>query len=150
MGGGGSSAFGIGGANGQQSSSAFGFSSDQNGGSSPLGQMSVLGGSITGVGSKVEKPSLMVYKRAKKYKEWEFIFNPIEQQQQAAAGVGGGNVGIGQPAGGQGLGGSGFGTPGGNNGGGLGGGLGGGSSPTNPFSPQPTPPQQQQPNQQNP
>lgn len=152
LGGGGSSAFGVGGANGQQSGSAFGFSSDQNGGSSPLGQMSVLGGSITGVGSKIEKPSLMVYKRAKKYKEWEFIYNPIEQQQQAAAGVGGGNIGIGQPAGGQGLGGSGFGTPGGNTGGGFGGGggLGGGSSPTNPFSPQPTPPQQPQQPQQNP
>ena len=118
LGGGGSSAFGIGGANGQQSGSAFGFSSDQNGGSSPLGQMSVLGGSITGVGSKIEKPSLMVYKRAKKYKEWEFIYNPIEQQQQAAQGIGGGGgVGIGQPAGGQGLGGSTFGAPGGGMGG---------------------------------
>ena len=150
--GGGSSAFGISGGNGQQSGSAFGFSSDQNGGSSPLGQMSVLGGSITGVGSKVEKPSLMVYKRAKKYKEWEFIYNPIEQQQQAAAGIGGGGgVGIGQPANGQGgIGGSTFGTPGGGAGG-LGGGLGGGgSSPTNPFSPQPTPPQQPQQPQQNP
>jgi hypothetical protein len=166
LGGGNSSGFGlsggIGGANnGQQSGSAFGFSSDQGSGSSPLGQMSVLGGSITGVGSKIEKPSLMVYKRAKKYKEWEFIYNPIEVQQQAAAGMSGGGVGIGQPANGQGgIGGSSFGTPGGNTGGGFGGGLGGGgglsggpgggSSPTGPFSPQPTP-QQPPPNpQQNP
>ena len=157
LGGGNSSGFGLsggigGGNNGQQSGSAFGFSSDQSSGSSPLGQLSVLGGSITGVGSKVEKPSLIVYKRAKKYKEWEFIYNPIEQQQQAAAGVGGGgSVGIGQPANGQGgIGGSSFGTPGGNTGGGFGGGLGGGSSPTSPFSPQPTP-QQPPPNpQQNP
>jgi hypothetical protein len=167
LGGGNSSGFGqsggIGGANnGQQSGSAFGFSSDQNGGSSPLGQMSVLGGSITGVGSKIEKPSLMVYKRAKKYKEWEFIYNPIELQQQAAAGMSGGSgPGIGQPANGQGgIGGSSFGTPGGNSGGGFGGGPGGGgglsggpgggSNPTSPFSPQPTP-QQPPPNpQQNP
>jgi hypothetical protein len=150
LGGGGSSAFGISGnGNGQQSGSAFGFSSDQNGGSSPLGQMSVLGGSITGVGSKIEKPSLMVYKRAKKYKEWEFIYNPIEQQQQAAAGMGGGGgIGIGQPANGQGgIGGSGFGSPGGGTGGlGGGGGLSGGPGGSNPFSPQPTPPQQPQQN----
>jgi hypothetical protein len=136
LGGGNSSTFGIGGGNnGQQSGSAFGFSSDQGSGSSPLGQMSVLGGSITGVGSKVEKPSLMVYKRAKKYKEWEFIYNPIELQQQAAAGMSGGSVGIGQPANGQGgIGGSSFGTPGGR---------------SNPFSPQP-PPQQPPPNPQQP
>jgi hypothetical protein len=144
LGGGNSSGFGLsggigGGNNGQQSGSAFGFSSDQSSGSSPLGQMSVLGGSITGVGSKIEKPSLMVYKRAKKYKDWEFIYNPIEQQQQAAAGMsGGGGVGIGQPANGQGgIGGSSFGTPG------------GGSSPTNPFGP-PTPQQPPQQPQQNP
>ena len=152
LGGGSSSGFGIGGNNGQQSGSAFGFSSDQGSGGSPLGQMSVLGGSITGVGSKVEKPSLMVYKRAKKYKEWEFIYNPIELQAQAAAGMSGGSVGIGQPANGQGgIGGSSFGTPGGGTGGlggggGLSGGPGGGS---NPFSPQPTP-QQPPPNPQQP
>jgi hypothetical protein len=153
--GGGSSAFGFGGANnnGQQSGSAFGFSSDQGSGSSPLGQMSVLGGSITGVGSKIEKPSLIVYKRAKKYKEWEFIYNPIEIQQQAAAGMGGGGGGIGQPANGPGgLGGSTFGAPGGGmgglgGGGGLSGGPGGGGS--NPFSPQP-PPQQPPSNPQQP
>lgn len=158
LGGGNSSGFGLSGGsgganNGQQSGSAFGFSSDQSSGSSPLGQLSVLGGSITGVGSKIEKPSLIVYKRAKKYKEWEFIYNPIEQQQQAAAGAsGGGGVGIGQPANGQGgIGGSSFGTPGGGAGGfggSSGGGLGGGSSPTSPFAPQP---QQPPPNpQQNP
>jgi type II secretory pathway pseudopilin PulG len=122
-GGGNSSAFGVGGQP-SQNDSAFGFSSGP-GGSSPLGQMGVIGGSITGVGSKVEKPSLKVYKGAKKYKEWEFIYNPIEQQAQAAGGMGGGLVG-GTPTGQQGTGSS-FGNPGG--------GMG-----SSPFSPQPNPP----------
>lgn len=122
-GGGSSSAFGFGGANSGQSDSAFGFSSGA-GGNSPLGQMGVIGGSITGVGSKVEKPSLKIYKGAKKYKEWEFIYNPIEQQAQAMGGM---NGAIGTPVNQQGTGSS-FGNPGG--------GLG-----SSPFSPQPPPPE---------
>ncbi len=113
----------------QQSGSAFGFSSPGSttgqSSSDTLGQMSVLGGSITGVGSKIEKPSLKVYKGAKKYKEWEFIFNPIEQQAQA---MGGGGASIGVPVGQPGAGSS-FGGPG----------NGMGSSP---FSPTPTGPGQ--------
>jgi hypothetical protein len=108
-----------------QSDSAFGFSSSS-GSSSALGQMGVIGGSITGVGSKVEKPSLKIYKGAKKYKEWEFIYNPIEQQAQATAGMGGGVVG--NPPGGQ----QGIGSSFGNPGGGMG---------SSPFSPQPNPPE---------
>jgi len=123
------SAFGISGQP-SQNDSAFGFSSGP-GGSSPLGQMGVIGGSITGVGSKVEKPSLKIYKGAKKYKEWEFIYNPIEQQAQAAGGMSGGLVGGsslgGAPTGQQGIGSS-FGNPGG--------GMG-----SSPFSPQPNPPE---------
>ena len=123
-GGGNSSAFGVPGQP-SQNDSAFGFSSGP-GGSSPLGQMGVIGGSITGVGSKVEKPSLKIYKGAKKYKEWEFIYNPIEQQAQAAGGMGGGMVG-GTPTGQQGTGSS-FGNPSG--------GMG-----SSAFSPQPAPPE---------
>ena len=37
----------------------------------------VFGGNIVGVGSTVDKPSLKVYQGGKKYKEWEFIWNPL-------------------------------------------------------------------------
>ena len=130
-GGGNSSAFGF--SNGQQQSgSAFGFGNDNS--SSPLGQMGVIGGSITGVGSKIERSSLKIYKGGKKYKEWEFIYNPIEQQQQQAAGAMGGGGVVGNPANNNG---SSFGNPGGMGGLGSGNGNGGNS----PFSPTPNPPE---------
>ena len=37
----------------------------------------VLGGFLIGVGSKVKRPSLMVYQGGKTYYEWEFIWNPL-------------------------------------------------------------------------
>jgi len=43
----------------------------------------VLGGFITGVASKVDQSSLKVYKGGKKYIEWEFIWNPLEEQARA-------------------------------------------------------------------
>lgn len=43
----------------------------------------VLGGFLTGVASKVDRPSLRVYKGGKKYMEWEFIWNPLEDQARA-------------------------------------------------------------------
>ncbi len=58
---------------------------------SPL-ETTTIGGSIAGVGSKIDKPSLIVYKKGTKYKQWEFIFNPLEQQASAAGG--GGAVGV--------------------------------------------------------
>ncbi len=65
----------------------FGQSSGGTGVGSPIGQpigspleTTTIGGSIAGVGSKIDKPSLIVYKSGKKYKQWEFIFNPLEQQ----------------------------------------------------------------------
>jgi hypothetical protein len=42
---------------------------------------SVLGGSIIGVGSKVDKPSVKVNLGGKKYKQWEFIWNPLAEAQ---------------------------------------------------------------------
>ncbi len=39
----------------------------------------VFGGSIIGIGSTVEKPSLKVYKGGKTYKRWEFIWNPLAE-----------------------------------------------------------------------
>jgi hypothetical protein len=51
----------------------------------PTGPVSgpVLGAFIDGVGSTVDKSSLKVYKAGKKYKDWEFIWNPIEDQAAA-------------------------------------------------------------------
>ena len=43
----------------------------------------VLGAFITGVASKVDQPSLRVYKGGKKYLDWEFIWNPLEDQARA-------------------------------------------------------------------
>jgi type II secretory pathway pseudopilin PulG len=93
----------------------------------------VIGGFLTGVASTVDAPSLKVYKGAKKYIEWEFIWNPIEEQAAALQqGLGQTSAQPGQPN-----------ALGGNSGGILG-------NPGNPTStPQPTPPQQpQQPLQQ--
>jgi hypothetical protein len=41
----------------------------------------VVGGFIVGVASKIDKPSLKVYKGGTTYKQWEFIYNPLEQVQ---------------------------------------------------------------------
>ena len=43
----------------------------------------VLGAFLTGVGSKVNKSSVKVYHGGKKYNEWEFIWNPLEDQARA-------------------------------------------------------------------
>jgi hypothetical protein len=43
----------------------------------------VLGAFITGVASKMDRPSIKVYKGGKKYIEWEFIWNPLEDQARA-------------------------------------------------------------------
>lgn len=45
----------------------------------------VLGGFLTGVGGSVDSASLKVYRGAKKYKDFEFIWNPLEDQAVAMA-----------------------------------------------------------------
>jgi len=65
---------------------------------SPL-ETTTLGGSIAGVGSKIDKKSLIVYKNGKTYKQWEFIFNPLEQQLVGGAGIQTGGVPGSVPAG---------------------------------------------------
>jgi hypothetical protein len=98
----------------------------------------VLGAFITGVGGSAddgEMTSLKIYRHGKKYKDWEFIWNPIADQalaaQQQAGAMGGQQPGqIGTPIGATGLGSA---TPGGP----------GGASPTQPGLPQ----QNQQPQQ---
>jgi len=54
-------------------------------GPQPTGPVSgpVFGGSLIGVGSTVDKTSVRVYKGGTKYNEWEFIWNPIEDQARA-------------------------------------------------------------------
>jgi hypothetical protein len=43
----------------------------------------VLGGFLTGISSTVDKPSIRIYNGGKKYNQWEFIWNPIEDQAKA-------------------------------------------------------------------
>lgn len=94
----------------------------------------VLGAFLTGVASKVDAPSQKVYHQGKKYIQWEFVWNPLEEaaaNMQQALSPQAQQPGIGQPIG-----------PGG---------IGGGSPTNNPFG-QPTSgmpqPQPQQPPQQ--
>jgi hypothetical protein len=61
----------------------------------------VLGGFLTGVGCTQDTPSQRVYHGGKKYINWEFIWNPLEDaaaamQQQMSGVQGGGLAGAGQ------------------------------------------------------
>ena len=46
----------------------------------------VLGGFLTGVASSIDKPSVRIYNGGKKYINWEFIWNPVEDQAKAVQG----------------------------------------------------------------
>jgi hypothetical protein len=53
----------------------------------PAGDTSaIIGGNIIGVGSKINKSSVIVYDKAKNYRLFEFIWNPSKD-----------NFGVGQP-----------------------------------------------------
>jgi hypothetical protein len=58
----------------------------------------VFGGMLVGVGSKVDEPSQKVYKGGTRYNQWEFIWNPQEEQaqaiQQGLNGANGGQPGV--------------------------------------------------------
>ncbi len=43
----------------------------------------MLGGFLTGVASTIDKPSVRIYNGGKKYIQWEFIWNPVEEQARA-------------------------------------------------------------------
>jgi hypothetical protein len=43
----------------------------------------VIGGMLVGVGSKVDRKSVRVWKGGTKYNQWEFIWNPLEEQATA-------------------------------------------------------------------
>jgi type II secretory pathway pseudopilin PulG len=51
----------------------------------------VLGGQLVGVGSKVDRRSILFYKGYGKYREWEFIWDPA-QEAAAAGGLPGGGL----------------------------------------------------------
>ena len=49
----------------------------------------MIGGQLVGVGSTVDRAAVRVYKGGKKYNEWEFIWNPLEEQaRQLQQGLG--------------------------------------------------------------
>jgi len=134
---------------GQSGSSSFGASSTQGGAVNPLllikptGPVDgpVLGGFLTGVACTTDIKSIKVYRRGKKYKEWEFIWNPLEDALASAQqGLGGGappGVLPGQTSG------VGFGAAGGGIGGNSPGSF--GNSPMPPTSPAPQQPPPQPP-----
>jgi hypothetical protein len=65
----------------------------------------VIGAFLTGVGggTKSDSPSIKVYNGGKKYKDWEFIWNPLEDQARAVQqGLSNPGLPIGSPAGGAG------------------------------------------------
>lgn len=144
-------------AQGNGNPNGFGFGPFGAQGSSSIGQPQTLGtpletttigGNIIGVASKINKKSLKVYKRGKTYKEWEFIFNPLEQAQIAAGSSGPPGA---VPAGGTAPGQTtspfgGLGSGSGNNG--FGNGSGGNGFGTPPTSELQQPPNQQQQQQQ--
>ena len=111
---------------------------------SPIGSSTPIGGSgqtfggagIIGFSPQSPKQSILVYKKKTHYNEWEFLYSPLIDQQQMAAGTGLN----GQPASGPGAGsGSGSGVDGSNSGSGSnsGGAAGtGGSAGTTQTPPQ--------------
>jgi hypothetical protein len=89
----------------------------------------IIGGNIIGVGSKINKRSIMVYDKAKNYRLFEFIWDPSKD-----------NIGVGQPGMQTG---TGFGQTPGQTPFGQQPGQGPGNPPQNPPQPPQNPPQQQ-------
>jgi len=78
------------------------------------GDSPLIGGNIIGVGSKINKRSVIVYDKAKNYRLFEFVWNPSKDLANAInqAGAQGGTANPNRPATGQsGFGQSGFGQP---------------------------------------
>lgn len=92
----------------------------------------IIGGNIIGVGSKINKRSVIIYDKAKNYRLFEFVWNPSKDLQNALGQAGTqiatpNQPGLGQPGQGQGTGLSPTSAP---------------ATPTGPGMPQPTPPPQ--------
>jgi type II secretory pathway pseudopilin PulG len=58
-------------------------------GSSAFGSPAIGGGPIVGVGIPSAKASILEYKKQKHYNQWEFVYNPLEEQMAAASIFGG-------------------------------------------------------------
>jgi len=103
----------------------------------PLSDSPIIGGNIIGVGSKIDKPSIIIYDKAKKYLLYEFVWDPSKDVMAVGQGGLQTGTGLGQPVG-QPLGQSPFGKQ-------------PGQTPNNPQNPQQNPPQNpQQPQNQQP
>jgi hypothetical protein len=88
----------------------------------------IMGGSIIGIGSKINQPSIIVFEQAHNYRLFEFVWNPA--QDTGIGGAGGQPVGTPGAAPGQPPTGTGTGT----------------GTPTNPLNPPPGPPTATPPN----
>jgi len=121
----------------QSGSGSSGGSTDAFG--NPTQGQTMGGGGIVGVSPASPKQSIYVFKKKNHYKDWEFLYSPLQDQQQMGAGGNPGGTGLGQPGFGQpGIGQPGIGQPGiGQPGIGQPGSGNGGSAPTQPT---PTPP----------
>jgi hypothetical protein len=58
-----------------------------------------MGGNIIGVGSKINKSSIIIYDKAKNYRLFEFIWDPSKDNVMAGQPGAQVGTGIGQPAG---------------------------------------------------
>ena len=117
----GSGGSGLGGS-GLGGSGLGGSSFGQQGGNGSGQNGQTFGGGIIGVSPNSTKASIAVYKKKKKYNQWEFVYDPLLEQYLAMAGA--------MSSHGTGLNGNGSGTGSGNGngfGGGNGGGFGGGN-----------------------
>ena len=72
--------------------------------SGPGDTSTIIGGNIIGVGSKINKSSIIVYDTAKNYRLFEFIWNPSKDNLgvgqpglQTGTGLGGQPIGVGSP-----------------------------------------------------
>jgi type II secretory pathway pseudopilin PulG len=109
---------------------------------SAFGGPSIGGGPIVGVGIPSTKASIIEYKKQKHYNQWEFVYNPIEDQMMSAGLMGGGtqNINGANPGTSNGFGPTTSGTRGNNPSSGFGTSSGGAiGSPTSPTDPTQSP-----------
>lgn len=69
-----------------QSGAPGGLSVSEQAGAGSGSDETVIGGFIIGVAGKSERASIKIYKGGRTYKQWEFIFNPLEQIQTITGG----------------------------------------------------------------
>jgi hypothetical protein len=76
--------------------SSFGQGNGTNGNApAPVDTSNFIGGNIIGIGSKSEKPSIIVYEKATNYHQFEFIWDPSKDAITMGGGVTGAGTGTG-------------------------------------------------------